>query len=829
MRRTSLPSLATLLCVVAVIGVTVWQLDPRLLFSESTTTGGDTGAHLALAAFMKDVLLPHLHLTGWDPGAYDGFPLYTFYFPLPDLIAALLGYVIPFTIAFKMATILGSVTLPIAAWGFGRLAGLERPRPALLALATLPFLFDQTFTIYGGNLYSTMAGEYAFSLGLSAALVFLGLVIRGLRTGRHRVAAILLLVFCVLCHLVAALFALAGVVVALVFIGVTRRRLWWATTVVGSAVLLVAWWAVPFVFEQPFSTNMGWVNVTTYASLLTPRADWWALVLAGAACVIAVLKRDRVVGMLAVLGVAAALALVLDPQGKLYNTRFLPLWFVCAYLLAGLCVAEVGVTIARWGRPFMDHWRTRRMLGFSGLHYVVDERGSVGTGVGSSAGAGSVGGSVVVDRDLYGARPQLSPDLPPPPPRYRHPSGIGPTNRWARHLRRWAPGAVTVPLAGLVLAGAVVMPPLLIGAGSSFQLGPLHLTADNVPGWAQWNYSGYEGKPGWPELEHGVIATMSKVGRQYGCGRAMWEYNANLNRFGTPMALMLLPYWTNNCIDSMEGLLFESASSTPYHFINQSELSAQPSDAMVGLDYGSPNVALGVEHLQLLGVRYFMASSPTIEQQADADSALTLIASSGPWNTPYQGSVVTTTWKVYLVHDSSMVTPLSEQPTVLTGVRAAQGSQSQLTSSQPLTTGAWLPVAQRWYDDPAAWAHELVAGGPSAWPRGTATTSVYASGAALAPVHVSDVRSSTDSISFHVDRTGIPVLVHVSYFPAWHAGGAAGPWRAEPNLMVVVPTSHDVTLSYGTTGAGWLGLVLTLVGVGLVVVLWRRRSAFTLP
>ncbi|MHB8328949.1 MAG: hypothetical protein ACYDD6_04895, partial [Acidimicrobiales bacterium] len=187
------------------IAVTVWQLDPALLLAPTTTTGGDTGAHVALAGFLKSTLLPHLHVTGWDPGAYDGFPLYSFYFPLPDLLAAGLGYVIPFTIAFKLVTILGSLTLPVAAWAFGRLAGLERPRPAVLAIATLPFLFDQTFTIYGGNLYSTLAGEYAFSLGLSGALVFLGVVIRGLRTGRLRVTAALLLAFCVLCHLVAAL------------------------------------------------------------------------------------------------------------------------------------------------------------------------------------------------------------------------------------------------------------------------------------------------------------------------------------------------------------------------------------------------------------------------------------------------------------------------------------------------------------------------------------------------------------------------------------------------------------------------------------------------
>jgi uncharacterized membrane protein len=81
-----------------------------------------------------------------------------------------------------------------------------------------------------------------------------------------------------------------------------------------------------------------------------------------------------------------------------------------------------------------------------------------------------------------------------------------------------------------------------------------------------------------------------------------------------------------------------------------------------------------------------------------------------------------------------------------------------------------------------------------------------------------------DEITFHVDRTGVPVLVRVSYFPAWHATGAAGPWRAEPNLMVVVPSAHDVTLRYGPSGAGRVGELLLVGGLVALVVLIRRRD-----
>ena len=195
---------------------------------------------------------------------------------------------IPFNIAFKLVTILGSLTLPVAAWLFGKLSGLERPRPAVLAIATLPFLFDQSFTIYGGNLYSTMAGEYAFSLGLSFALVFLGLCVRGMKTGRYRALSAVILAVCILCHLLTAIFALAGALVIFLLAGPTRRRLWWMVLSVGGGLLLVSWWAIPFLADQAYSTNMGWLNVSTYVSTLFPVGDLWAIILAGVGTVLAV-------------------------------------------------------------------------------------------------------------------------------------------------------------------------------------------------------------------------------------------------------------------------------------------------------------------------------------------------------------------------------------------------------------------------------------------------------------------------------------------------------------------------------------------------------------
>src|SRR5947209_19076993 len=129
-----------------------------------------------MPAFLRDHLLPHGRLTGWSPDWYGGYPALTFYFPLPSLIVVVFGLVLPYGVAFKLVTILGLLTLPVAAWAFGRLSGMRFPGPAMLAIATVPFLFDRGFTIYGGNIPSTLAGAFAFSISLAFPLFVLGVL-----------------------------------------------------------------------------------------------------------------------------------------------------------------------------------------------------------------------------------------------------------------------------------------------------------------------------------------------------------------------------------------------------------------------------------------------------------------------------------------------------------------------------------------------------------------------------------------------------------------------------------------------------------------------------
>ncbi|HEY5109403.1 MAG TPA: hypothetical protein VII96_07315 [Acidimicrobiales bacterium] len=771
-RRTAWPAWSNAVAVVGVMVVVLTQMHPNLLFLGTTTAGGDTGAHVALPAFLKSHLLTHGQLTGWDPGWYDGFPVYTFYFPLPGLLTVVLNGVFSYDVAFKLVTVLGSLLLPLSAWAFGRLAGLRDPGPGCLAAATLPFLFEPSFSIYGGNLLSTLAGEFSFSLSLSISLLFLGVVAAGLRTGRHRALAAALFAATLLCHLIPAMFAVAGAVVWLVLdADLTRalargvrasaagrrwwRRLEWSAVAGLLGVGLTAWWLLPFYAEQDYTTNMGYTKVFGYPHLLFPGSARWVLAADVVAVAVMVVRRSRVALFLVVMAALSAMAMIVDPASKLYNVRFLPLWFLCLYLLAGYALAEVVGLVARW-------WRRRRLN-----VWARSVRARLGT----------------VDQLAWAPGMRIT--------RFRRPVPVA-----------VAAGAVVGPLVALVAVCLVVVPPLALPTSTLSKVG-VTVGANQPSAWAAWNYSGYERKADYPEFQ-AVVRMMSSVGAAHGCGRAMWEYDPSLNRFGTTESLMLLPYFTNGCIDSMEGLLFESASTTPFHFINQNELSPNPSSAVVGLPYGGLDVPLGIRHLQLLGVQYLLTSSATVQRAADADPSATLVGTSGPWSTTYNAQSLDTTWKVYRIADSSLVVPLTNRPVVWKGVAAGQSS--------------WLTPAVDWYDHPSRWAVVPAADGPDSWARVPVGSTSVAT-VREPPTTVSNVHRTDQGVSFHVDRVGTPVEVRISYFPNWHATGADGPWRVAPNLMVVVPTSHDVTLTYGSVPADYLGQLITVGSLAAVIVL----------
>ena len=270
-----------------------------------------------------------------------------------------------------------------------------------------------------------------------------------------------------------------------------------------------------------------------------------------------------------------------------------------------------------------------------------------------------------------------------------------------------------------------------------------------------------------------------------GCGRASWENNEENGKYGTTMALMLLPFWTDGCIGSMEGLFFEASGTTPYHFLTTAAMSKQSSNPVRELRYVNNDADVGVQHLQDLGVRYVMVRTLEAKAEAAASPQLTLVGESYPW-------------EIYLVAESDLVVPLDVQPVIVNGRPGDQRERN-------------LELGTSWFQQPDEWAAMPADDGPDEWQRidvvvdlerretnelGDKTrVDIVQPGqpiqaVPLPAVTVSNVDINQQSMSFDVDRPGVPVLVKVSYFPNWQADGAEGPYRIGPNMMVVVPTEH---------------------------------------
>jgi hypothetical protein len=772
---TALTLFATTAVMASVVHFNPLNADQDLIFDRTTPTGGDMGAHVWGPAFLRDHLLPHWQLSGWSMDWYTGMPAYRFYMVIPALMIVALDVVFPYGVAMKLVVISGLLLFPLSCWAFGRLAAFRYPIPELFAFGGLCFVLDESFSIYGGNLKSTMAGEFSFSIALTLAMFGLGLFANGLRTGKYRVWSAVVLALACCSHGIVLLFV-AGMAIVLWAVWMDRTRFVYGLTTGITTFLLAAFWVVPFVFDHEFMTDMKYGFRPEGASdsfwdMFFPLTAPLDIIITTFAVVgfVACIRRRNLTGAamgLGTLGLVAAVYLTRDSLpviGLLWNPRLLPFIYLLRYLLMMVGIVEVFGLVVQYFRD----GRAADQPGF-----VADTVTAVVAGL----------AVLLVIGFMFEALPGGG---------YR-------TNHGAR-VYAWGPFYKTPP------------PP---DKGTD-ALGD---------GWSRYNFLGYEnrgpavGDPSYYSEYHAIVTTMAEVGAEHGCGRALWENNEANGPYGTTMALMLLPFWTDGCIGSSEGLFFEASGTTPYHFLAAAAMSENSSNPVRELRYVDNDAAIGVRHLQTLGIRYVMVRTDAAKRQAAQQPELTFLVSSAPWD-------------VYRVADSDVVVPLRVQPVV---VRDRSGDQRE----------RHLEVGTSYFQHPEEWAALPADDGPDTWQRVSIEIDLdrregqpgergrkvdivapveQIDPVALPEVAVSNVRIEEQSVTFDVDQIGVPVLVKVSYFPNWKVSGAEGPYRVAPNQMVVIPTATTVKLSYGRSGLDVFAYLLTLLGIALCV-LWRRRG-----
>ena len=783
--------LSTIIVVGAATIFLLLTLHPELIFQNNTPTGGDMGAHVWGPAFLRDHLLSNFRLAGWSMDWYAGLPVYRYYMVVPALFIVALNFVLPYGIAIKVAAVIGILTLPFCAWLFGRFARFAYPIPEMLAIAATIFLYDESFTIYGGNIASTMAGEFSFSIALSLSILGFALVARGLDSGKYLAAGSIVVALSALSHGIVLLFVFGGVALMLLFWIQPKldgmrdnESVVFGVKVIVLAVLLSAFWVIPFVTSHAYMTDMKYEprpsgSSDSFSSMYFPLSTTWDIIIMSLALVGALSQfgRRQKIGMW--MGVYCAILAAgvyfarggLPVIGLLWNPRILPFFYLLRYFLFAIGLYEVAAFAARVlsfervARQALSQEQATDTLQIANLS---SSRTKV------SFNLGVLTSFVVATLLVIGFRFQ---ELP---------FGSVQTNADGKSEYVWGP-----------IRGA-------------------SLNDGFVDGWARWNFTGYEGKAAYGEY-HDVVTTMKSLGADpsQGCGRAVWENNGELNKYGTTMGLMLLPFWTDGCIGSMEGLFFEAAGTTPYHFITAAAMSKQSSNPVRELRYDNNDAAKGVGYMRALGVKYFMGFTPEAVTAASEQPGLVKVAQSGPW-------------VIFRVTESDLVVPLKVQPVVVS-----------MESGDPRER--WLEIGTSWFQHADEWAALPADAGPPEWQRVDAKIDLTrregepgASGrrvdivtpgqviepVALPPVVVSNVVQDQSEVSFSVDEIGVPVLVRVSYFPNWKVDGANGPFRVAPNMMVVIPTSNTVKLHYGSTSLDYMAYLLTFIGIGVLV---RRR------
>ena len=761
---TSAVLVTTTVVIMLVVHLNPLSPGSDLVFDRTTPTGGDMGAHVWAPAYLRDNLLSNFQLSGWTMDWYGGLPLYRFYMVIPALAIVALDVILPYGVAFKLVAISGLVLFPLACWAFGRLANFRHPIPELFAVASPCFLLDESFSIYGGNVKSTMAGEYSFSIALTLAVLGLGLLANGLRTGRFRVWAAVVLSLAAVSHGIVLIFvAVSATILCLVWLD--RRRLVYALTTGLTVLLLSAWWVGPFLFGHEYMTDMKYGfrpegAADSFWDMFFPLAvplDFIITALAIVGFVAMILRRNltgAAIGLISLVFVALVYVTrdSLPGIGLLWNPRLLPFVYLTRYLLMVIGALELITWLVNAAR---DRRASTELTAYEG-----------------AVAAGVITLSCLV---VFG---------------------------WMYE---------TLPFDGRAAEGDSS-----VYAWGPFRKGPESGRAV-ADGWTRYNMLGYEGRPKYPEYNE-LVTTMGDIGQENGCGRALWENNGDNGEYGTTMALMLLPHWTDGCIASMEGLFFEASGTTPYHFLTAAAMSESSSNPVRQLRYVNNDGAVGVQHMHDLGVKYLMVRTDKAKAEARAQDDLELITTSGPW-------------EIFELRNGGIVEPLTVQPVV---VEERSGDQRERN----------LEVGTSWFQRQEDWAAVPADDGPAEWQRipveidldarvgepGDRSRNVdYVVPAEpivpvqLDPVTVSNVDVAEQSISFEVDQIGVPVLVRVSYFPTWKVDGADGPYRVAPNFMVVVPTSNEVELTYSKTPLDWFFYGLTFFGIALCFY-WRRRG-----
>lgn len=268
--------------ITVVLGLTAWAISHAnfsLWFIPTHVTGGDTGSHVFYAHKFIEWFFSG-KISAWLPEGFAGYPAFSYYFPLPFSLMALLSLVIDTNVAIKIIAMSPAFLLPVATYVFGASLHWTLAQRLLAAVASITFIFSTETTFWGGNLPAQLAGEFAYSWGMVFVLLFWSALAIGLR--RNGIGWLMLAVVMEACvalsHGYALLVAGFGAFAFLFGIGGGWRSLAKIAGVHVLAFLLIGFWLIPLMATLPWTVpNDASVGAWDW-HILWSRSSWPLLV-----------------------------------------------------------------------------------------------------------------------------------------------------------------------------------------------------------------------------------------------------------------------------------------------------------------------------------------------------------------------------------------------------------------------------------------------------------------------------------------------------------------------------------------------------------------------
>ena len=231
---------------------------PLDVLRRTPASGGDTGSHFWPLYTLVNYGIPFHVFPVWNPANNGGEPQLLHYFPLPFFLMAGLSTVLPIGMSFNIGTLVPLFLLPISVYLCVRLMGLRFPAPLIATALSLPFLYNESYSMWGGNTLSNLAGQFAHGYALCLFCLATGVLCREIRRDYFPFFSTLLFSAVVLAH------AYVAIVIPVVLIAIARwysaapakTRALKCLTVAAWCPLLTAWFVVPLLTNQRWTTAM---------------------------------------------------------------------------------------------------------------------------------------------------------------------------------------------------------------------------------------------------------------------------------------------------------------------------------------------------------------------------------------------------------------------------------------------------------------------------------------------------------------------------------------------------------------------------------------------